>query len=176
MHLVRGPAARLIPRLCVMVPTAVDGQHLTLLVLASKLGRVKCLKVILDEFNASINQQVGHRVMPRPRLSFHAWLTRTCHAWQPSMQCLSSKFTATLMAAYSGHEDCLRELLVRGGDPRIPNKCVWCQRGLRTCVPRAVPAQSSRDHIWRWALGAGMARTPSPLRVARSRRGGGVCA
>lgn len=69
-------------------------QHLTLLTVAAKLGRINCLKVLLD-FGAGIN-----------------------------MQCRASMFTATLMAAYSGRQECLRYLLQHGGDPDIPNKCV----------------------------------------------------
>ena len=70
-----------------------DRRHNTPLNTAAKLGRVNCLRALIDVHGAQVNRQADR-----------------------------SMFTALLVASFAGHEDCVKALLARGADPTLTNK------------------------------------------------------
>jgi ankyrin repeat protein len=70
-----------------------DKRHLTPLMRAAKQGRLGCLISLIEDHGAGVNVRADR-----------------------------SGYTALLVAAYEGQEDCVRALLARGADPLLTNK------------------------------------------------------
>jgi hypothetical protein len=82
-----------------------DERHRTPLMRAAKLGRARLVAALIDEHGARVNVQADR-----------------------------SNLTALHDAAYGGHEEAVRVLLARGGDPRLLNK--WGESAIATAEKR----------------------------------------